>query len=686
MALTVFLSYTHEDQAVAQRIADGLRNAGIEVWLDASELRGGDAWDQSIRRQISACALFVPIISTHTQQRSEGYFRLEWRLAIERTHRIADGVPFLAPVVVDDTSDTEAVVPAEFLRVQWTRLPSGSATPAFIEQIRRMCVRPQGAAAASRVLAASHPGEPADAVGTVAALGGQARTAGEKSVAVLAFVNLSQDPANEFFSDGISEELLNLLGQIQGISVAARTSAFYFKGRNATIREIAATLGVAHVVEGSVRKFGSRVRISAKLIDAADGFQLWSDSFDRELQDIFAVQDEIAALIAKSLQLRLAHGARARKAVDPEAHRLVLEGRHFWNLRTEASFARAQKLFESALKRDPGFAEAHAGLATVWAVRAWYGSICDSTTYRDELQLATAAARQAIELDRALAEGHAAAGAVAFLTGRWDQAAQHYQDAVRRNPNFAVALQWHSHLSSAQGHLDQALDQLERSVELDPLARSTLIIYAYQLNFARRYADALAVAERAATIYGDTFAANEGARSFALWSLGRVDEAVAAARTVTRETSWSTRWWAGEEALFVLCRAGAIDEAREQQRRWQAELPPDAPANGPLLHAVGRFDEALPYLEQLPIASFSRLHYYEIWDDVRQDPRFEQLLAHSGAAPTTRSGDRRCHESWAAGGADRRSSLSYTVHKSANTLQRTFRGRLSFPLKSWTAR
>ncbi|MGB6449887.1 MAG: hypothetical protein WBE92_03980, partial [Steroidobacteraceae bacterium] len=460
----------------------------------------------------------------------------------------------------------------------------------------------------------------------------------EKSVAVLAFANLSRDAENEYFSDGISEELLNLLGRIPGVRVAARTSAFYFKGRNATIREIAATLGVAHVVEGSVRKFGSRVRISAKLINAADGFQLWSDSFDRELQDIFALQDEIAALIAQSLQPRLVHGARITRAVDPEAHRLVLEGRHFWAVRTEAGFARAQKLFESALQVAPNFADAHAGLAMVWAVRAWYDSIGYSVASLDELQHAAAEARKAIEGDPSLPDGHAAAGVVAFLTRRWPEAQQCYREAVRVNPNFAVALQWHSHLLCARGHLDQALRTLERSVALDPLARTTLMIYAYQLNFARRYVDALAAADRAAALHGDTYAAVEGPRALALWSLGRVAEALAAARVVTRETSWSTRWWAGEEALFVLCRAGALEEAREQQHRWQAELPRGAPANGPLLHAIGRFEEALPYLEQLPPASYSRLHYHEIWDDVREDPRFQQLLGRLGCEAEYRAG------------------------------------------------
>ncbi|MGB6450812.1 MAG: toll/interleukin-1 receptor domain-containing protein, partial [Steroidobacteraceae bacterium] len=146
---TVFLSYSRDDQAVAQRIADALRGSGIEVWLDTSELRGGETWDRNIQLQIKRCTLFMPIISGCTQQRSEGYFRFEWRLAIERMRHMADGMPFLAPIAVDETSETHAVVPQEFLRVQWMRLPSGHPTPGFVEQIRRMLAAPRAPAEAA---------------------------------------------------------------------------------------------------------------------------------------------------------------------------------------------------------------------------------------------------------------------------------------------------------------------------------------------------------------------------------------------------------------------------------------------------------------------------------------------------------------------------------------------------------
>jgi hypothetical protein len=142
----VFLSYAREDTPAAQRIADALVSQGVEVWFDQSELRGGDVWDQKIRRQIKECALFIPIISERTQSRGEGYFRLEWKLAVERTHLMAEGMPFLAPVVVDETPEGAALVPAEFLRVQWIRLPGSLPTPRFVEQVKRMLELPGSAA------------------------------------------------------------------------------------------------------------------------------------------------------------------------------------------------------------------------------------------------------------------------------------------------------------------------------------------------------------------------------------------------------------------------------------------------------------------------------------------------------------------------------------------------------------
>jgi hypothetical protein len=208
----VFLSYASQDAEATRRIAEALRTAGVEVWFDQAELRGGDPWDAKIRRQIHECALFLPIISQHTQERREGYFRREWKLGVDRLNDMVEGTPFVLPVCVDDTRERGALVPVAFLEVQWTRLPGGETPAAFCERV-------------SDLLAPGRPRAPEPAAAVRPAESASANPAPAASIAVLAFANLSRDPDNEYFSDGISEELLNVLAKILGLRVVARTRA-----------------------------------------------------------------------------------------------------------------------------------------------------------------------------------------------------------------------------------------------------------------------------------------------------------------------------------------------------------------------------------------------------------------------------------------------------------------------------
>jgi serine/threonine-protein kinase len=555
----------------------------------------------------------MPVISARSQERHEGYFRREWKLGAERTHDMAAGMPFIVPVAIDDTNELAAIVPDEFLRIQWMRLAGALPTPQFVDQVKHLLGSP-------RKIVGNSPG----------ALSDQVPKIDSKSIAVLAFANLSRDPENEYFSDGISEELLNLLAKVPGIKVSARTSAFHFKGKDTPIPEIARQLGVAYVVEGSVRKSGSQVRITAQLINAADGFHLWSDTFTRELKDIFAVQDEIAGLVAKNLQLKLNSAKRPASVVNPEAHALVLEGRHFWTLRTEEGFARAEDAFRRALIVDPNYAPAHSGLADVFAVRTWYFSQSGGAANLEPLAVAAAEAELALELDPSLASAHAALAVVSYIDHRWADSENRFKQAVELNPNYAVAYHWHAHLLAAQGKLDMALEELGRSVTLDPFSFVTLVIYASQLNFARRYGDVLAITDRALALRSTVIAPLYGARASALLALGRKEEALAAARMVKQEGLWWMRWWACEEALFVLVQAGAHDEAHELYSKWQEELEVESCLRGPMLKAMGRFEEALPYLERTSTTLFSRFYYLPIWDDVRDDPRFQRLISKLG--------------------------------------------------------
>jgi TolB-like protein len=343
----VFLSYASQDAGAAKRICDALRAVGIEVWFDQSELRGGEAWDQTIRQRIHDCQLFLPVISANTERRDEGYFRREWRLAVERAGDMAHKRTFLVPVVIDATPERGASVPDKFHELQWTRLTGGGTTPAFVERIQRLLSpetpavsrrpessglalgtdrvtpvrgpnwRPRLAVVASIVVALAayfiyerHP-TPTRAVAPSTPPGVTADTASTPfhppphSIAVLPFVNLSGDKEQEYFSDGLTEELLNSLSQINELQVAARTSAFSFKGKEADIGTIAHKLNVAAVLEGSVRRSEHTVRVTAQLINAVTGFHLWSKTYDRDLGDVLKLQTEIATAVAEALKVTL---------------------------------------------------------------------------------------------------------------------------------------------------------------------------------------------------------------------------------------------------------------------------------------------------------------------------------------------------------------------------------------------
>jgi len=324
----VFLSYAAEDAAPAQRLCATLRAAGIEVWFDQSELRGGDAWDQKIRREIRDCALFMPVISANTQSRLEGYFRREWKLAAARTHDMADGKPFLVPVVIDGTRDQDARVPEQFRAVQWTPIPTGEMSAAFVERVLHL-LSPHpttpariGAASCQSFAPTMHSAAPAQ------------RAIPEKSIAVLPFADMSALKDQEYFSDGLAEALIDMLTQVRDLRVPARTSSFSFKGKSDDIASIAEKLRVAHVLEGSVRKAGSTIRVTAHLIRADDGYHLWSKTYDRDIEDIFRVQDEIAGIVVEALKAKLlpAEGVvNPHRTSNMEAYEHYLLAKQFFN-------------------------------------------------------------------------------------------------------------------------------------------------------------------------------------------------------------------------------------------------------------------------------------------------------------------------------------------------------------------
>jgi TolB-like protein len=292
------------------------------------------------------------------------------------------------------------------------------------------------------------------------------------SIAVLPFTNLSGDPARDYFSDGMSEELLNLLARVPGLQVASRTSSFAYKGRNVDIREVGRELGVETVLEGSVRQAGEQVRITAQLIDAESGFHLWSETYERRMEDIFRVQDEIAAAIVDKLRIELAPQEQALAVRDKaptqnvQAYEYYLQGRAAWKRRGEDNLKRAVDLYQRAIALDPGFARAHAALASAYVVLPGYTK--EEGDEERLIPMAEAAARQALSIDPKIGEAHAVLAQMNSQRGDLLDAESGFFFAISLEPNEPTPHHWYSLLLNEVGRVEEALEQAQRAQELDP--------------------------------------------------------------------------------------------------------------------------------------------------------------------------------------------------------------------------
>ncbi len=519
----VFISYASQDAQAVQKISEALGAAGIEVFLDQSELRGGDAWDQKIRHHIHDCSLFMPVVSQHTQERLEGYFRLEWKLAVDRSHLMATERPFLVPVVIDGTRDQDAFVPDAFRAVQWTRLPGGETPPAFVERIKRL-LSPEpvplravsGAAPGLKEPARASPRSKPALLALVAVIvcAALAYVVADKwwiykhpaasavfnppphSIAVLPFANMSGDKEQEYFSDGLTEELLNSLSEIHELQVAARTSAFSFKGTNTDIATIARRLNVGAVLEGSVRRSANTIRVTAQLINAVTGFHLWSHTYDRDLGDVLRLQTEIATAVAGTLKITLLGDVAARVELggtrDPAAFDAYLRAAKAFASTNDANeFPAAIAAYTESIRLDPHYALAFAGRSMAFTLAA---AEADSTAAaREGYDKALADARQAIVLAPDLAQAHLAS-ALALELGTLDftQASAAYQRAATLAPGNAEILR-NSGISAAfMGHFDAGSAAIRRAIVLDPLSRPAHFSLGVALYTARHYKEAVA--------------------------------------------------------------------------------------------------------------------------------------------------------------------------------------------------
>ena len=496
----VFLSYASQDAGAAKRICEALRAAGIEVWFDQSELRGGDTWDQKIRRELHDCALFMPVISANTAARHEGYFRLEWDLADQRTHMIARNRAFIVPVCVDTTPETSADTPQSFQRVQWTRLPGGETPAAFVERIQRLLsgqaaptsdrARTPGTAIASaarppRGLIRRRTGVVYGALAAAAMLvvgyfalerltGLKPVVPGAASIAVLPLANESGEASQQYFSDGISEDLITALAQFPGLKVIGRTSAFQFRHSKEDSRSIGAKLGVAHLLEGSVRRSGEVVRVSAELIDTVDGSTQWSERYDRPYKDLFALQDEITNAVAGALRaILLPDGHAAAQSDRPpsgnlEAYNALLRGRFYDARGTEADTRRAIEQYTAATQLDPRYALAWSNLSGAWTGlgEQWLDGAVAQQAYAN----ARAAADEALALAPDLAAAHSARGVllrVADLDWRGSEA--EYRRALELAPQVGSMKYSLANQLATIGQVEKAVELTREALATEPL-------------------------------------------------------------------------------------------------------------------------------------------------------------------------------------------------------------------------
>jgi len=464
----------------------------------------------------------------------------------------------------------------------------------------------------------------------------------EKSIAVLAFENMSDEPGQEYFSDGVSEELLNLLAQIPELTVISRSSAFSFKGKDVAVPEIAKQLNVAHVLEGSVRKAGNRVRITAQLIEASSDSHLWSESYDRELDDIFAIQEDIARVIAKEL---LAHFRgfesrqvstrnleaydiylKGRRPVNPEAYEAYLKGRHHLNKWTVEGFTKGLEYFQQAVEMDPDYALAHAGLAESYSYLGLWGVISPKEAYPKS----KAIVMKALELDDTLAEAHALLGDVRFFYDwDWDGTEREYKRAIELNPSYAIAHNNYAFYFTALTRHDDALAEIRRARELDPVSLPINSDLGWAHYFARQYDQAILQFRRALEL-DPNLAISQFALGHVYLQKEMFVESVAAFQKAVSLSPSDLESIAGlGHAYAVAGRRGEALKivARLKQPSEHMQVPSWGIAT--IYIGLDNKDEAFVWLEKAFVDRHPQLVYIQtdpVLDPLRSDPRFQVLV------------------------------------------------------------
>ena len=451
-----------------------------------------------------------------------------------------------------------------------------------------------------------------------------------KSIAVLPFANLSRDPDNTYFAEGIQEEILTRLAKIADLKVISRTSTQHFKSSPDNLPQIAKQLGVANILEGSVQKVSDQVRVNVQLINATTDAHLWAESFDRKLTDIFAVESDIATTIAETLQAKLTGSEKTaiakRPTANTEAYELYLKGRFFWNKRTGADLRTAIEYFNQALGKDPGYALAYAGLADSYGLLNVYGAASPANSFPQ----AKAAAKKALELDDTLAEAHTS---LALVLNDYDfdfeQSLKEFERAIQLNPNYATAHQWSARPLLALGQFDRAIAESKRAVELDPLSLVINTDLGTDYLVARRFDEAIAQLRKTIEMDPRFYLAHWDLGQ--VWQLkGQLNEAIAEYRKAVELND-------DPFVLALLGQAYARAGQREEAQKILARLSEEAKSRyvhaysfALMYLALGDKERAIDEMERAyrerAGGDVSWIRVDPLLDDLRGNPRFEALV------------------------------------------------------------
>jgi TolB-like protein/Tfp pilus assembly protein PilF len=487
--------------------------------------------------------------------------------------------------------------------------------------------RPESAAAlASALLGGAGSAVPA---GVDTSAGGVAAPRAISSLAVLPLTNLSGDVEQEFFADGMTEELILNLAKLGALRVVSRTSVMQFKGGRAAVPEIARALGVDAIVEGAVIRVGDRVRITAQLIDARDDRHLWAQSYERDLRDVLALQSEVARAIAEEIRVKILPLERDRldraRQVDPVAYEEYLRGRFHWNRRTEEGARKALECFERSIARDPGYAPAYAGLADAYDTLGNY----DYLPPHEAFPRADAAVTRALALDDSLAEAHVSLASLRF-NARWDWegALASFRRALTLDPKSAAAHHWFADLLSAVGHVDEAIAEAATARSIDPLNLIVNTGYGLHLFYARRFGEAIEAQKRTLEL-DPTFVPALRSLGGALEQAGRFDEAIAiyeSALALPGEFS----------AKGLLAHACAVSGREERARELLAELTAAAGSRyvapyslAAIRVGLGEHDAALELLDRAWRGHDRGMAWLKVsprFDPLRGHPSFQEIL------------------------------------------------------------